>query len=40
MHFNLLNTELNLICKSQLAELFCGAFNLHMLFEKPEYFEN
>jgi hypothetical protein len=39
--FNPLKAELNPICKSQLAELFCGVFKiLRTLFEKPEYFEN
>ena len=32
--FNPLNTELNLTCKSQLAELFCGVFKFCAWYSK------
>jgi hypothetical protein len=39
--FNPLNAELNPICKSQLAELFCRVFKFSAWFSnKKEYFEN
>ena len=35
LSFNPLDTELNPICQSQHAELFCGYLNFAHAFEKP-----
>jgi hypothetical protein len=40
LYFNPLNAELNPICKSQLAELFCGAFKFCTWFSKNNISRN